>query len=67
MKNSLISLKVYYPFTQYTEIRELPKTSLIDLISQIGGSLGMLLGFSIFHLIELFEIIILVAFTFLQK
>ena len=67
MKNSLISLKVYYPFTQYTEIRELPKTSLIDLISQIGGSLGMLLGFSIFHLIELFEIIILIVFHFLQK
>ena len=67
MKNSLISLKVYYPFTQYTEIRELPKTSLIDLISQIGGSLGMLLGFSIFHLIELFEIVFLMMSSLLNE
>jgi hypothetical protein len=67
MKNSLISLKVYYPNTQYTEIREVQKTNLIDLISQIGGSLGMLLGFSIFHLIEIFEIVLLTITSLLNK
>jgi acid-sensing ion channel, other len=62
----LISLKIYYPNTQFTLISESPKTAIFDLISQIGGSLGMLLGFSIFHLVELFEIIILVLYTILK-
>ena len=55
----LISLKIYYPYTQFTLISESPKTAIFDLISQIGGSLGMLLGFSIFHLVELFENLLL--------
>jgi hypothetical protein len=62
----LISLKIYYPYTQFTLISESPKTAIFDLISQIGGSLGMLLGFSIFHLVELFEIVILVLYTILK-
>jgi hypothetical protein len=66
-KESLLSLKVYYSFTQFTEIREFPKTLLFDLVSQIGGSMGMLLGFSIFHLIELVEIIILVNLSFFRN
>ena len=66
-KESLISLKVYYSFTQYTEIREVPKTLVFDLISQIGGSLGMLLGFSIFHLIELIEVVVLVCLSFFRN
>jgi len=62
----LISINVFYPFTEYTLITESPKTFIFDLISQIGGSMGMLLGFSMFHLIELVEILLLVLFSFLH-
>ena len=55
-------VNVYYPYLQYTLIKEVPKTTAIDLFSQIGGSIGMFLGFSIFHLVELFEILFLVVY-----
>ena len=51
-------LSVFYPSMQYTEITQTPKTSLIDLISNLGGSIGIFLGFSIFSLIEIVEIFI---------
>ena len=60
----IVSMKIFYPFTQYTKISEEPKTNVFDLISQIGGSLGMLLGFSLFHLIEIIELFILVVISF---
>jgi len=62
MRENVISLKVFYPFTRYTLITESPKINFYDLLAQIGGSLGMLLGFSIFHLIELVEIILVIIF-----
>ena len=58
-------VNVYYPYLQYTKIREAPKASQIDLLSQIGGSLGMFLGFSLFHFVELFEIIFVCVYTLL--
>ena len=59
----LVSLNIFFPFTQYTEISQEPKLHVFELVSQIGGSMGMLVGFSIFHLLELFEILLLVLFT----
>jgi hypothetical protein len=66
IKDYMISLKIYYPFTRYTLITELPKTSWFELFAQIGGSMGMLLGFSIFHFIELGEIVILILWSLLS-
>ena len=63
MKQTLVSLKIYYSFTQYTLITESPKTGMFDLFSQVGGTLQIFLGFSIFHLIEIFEIIFVLMFS----
>ncbi len=51
------SVNVFYPYLDYTRITQSPKTLPIDLISQIGGSLGMLLSISLFHLLEFVEIL----------
>ena len=67
LKDVVISLKVYYPSNSYTFISESPKTSFFDLIAQIGGSLGLFLGFSIFHFIEIGEIIILMICDLFTK
>ena len=66
-KEYFLSLNVFYPYFQYTQITEIPKFTPIDLLSQIGGSLGMFLGFSLFHLIEIFELVITLAFSWLTK
>ena len=66
MRENLISLKVYYPLTQYTAITEVPKVHLFELFAQIGGSMGMLLGFSVFHFVEFFEVILLIVVTYFR-
>ena len=55
-----LSLNIYYTNLEYTEITEKPAFTPIDLLSQIGGSLGMFLGFSLFHFIELVEIFFII-------
>ena len=49
------SINIYYPSLKYTYISESPQTTVFGLLSSLGGSLGMFLGFSVFSLIELLE------------
>lgn len=60
-KSTWVSIKVYYTSLHYLEIKEFPKVTAIDLLSQIGGSLGMFISFSVFTLFELVELIILMV------
>jgi amiloride-sensitive sodium channel subunit alpha len=55
-QENFLSLNVYLSNNKYTQITEIPKISLIDLISSIGGSIGIFLGLSIFSLIEVLEL-----------
>ncbi len=64
--NLSLALNVFYPYLEYTEITESPKTSWFDLVSQVGGSLGVFLGLSVFHFLEVFEIILLTIFVLLK-
>ena len=61
LKHSLVSLNIYYDELGYTLIKEIPKCSLIDFISSIGGIIGLLLGTSFVSLMEIFEIIFLIS------
>lgn len=56
LRKSLVSFDVYYEDLQYTEIVQSPQYTIIDLISSIGGSLGLLLGASLLSLVELVEL-----------
>ena len=56
-KESHLVLNVYYPSVEYKEIVEIPKTNFLDLIANLGGVLGIFLGFSIFSLVEFAELI----------
>ena len=58
---------VYYPSLQYTLINETPKMSIFDLLTQIGGSLGMFVSFSIFSLFEMIEIFALLVYCLIKK
>jgi hypothetical protein len=66
-KKYFLMVNVYYPYLEYTKITETPKFTLIDLISQTGGSLGMFCSFSLFHFIEIIEIIIITVYILLKK
>jgi hypothetical protein len=53
------------PSFEYTIIEECPKTTLLELLGQIGGYLGLLVGISVITLFEILELIIIATFTFL--
>jgi hypothetical protein len=59
-KSTQAAFSVYYPSLKYTHISESPKTEIIDLFTQIGGSLGMFVSFSIFTIFEFIEVSILI-------
>ena len=54
------SINVFYTSLEYTVIAETPQTTLF---TQLGGSLGMFISFSVFTLFEAIEIIILILYA----
>ena len=66
-KDNFVYLNVFYPYMRYTEIYELPKVTLADLFANIGGSMGIFLGFSVFSIIELCELLVLIVYHTLCK
>ena len=65
--SSSLAFNIYFPYLEYTQITESPKTSWFDLISQIGGSIGIFLGLSVFHFLEIFEILFLIFYVLLKN
>jgi len=60
LRESIVSVAIYYEDLSYTVISKEPKISLLDLISSIGGIMGIFLGISFLSLLEIVEFIILV-------
>jgi hypothetical protein len=57
LKRSLVKLNINYRDLQYTLVEESQKTTWLDLLSNVGGTLGLFTGFSFLSLVELLEII----------
>ena len=57
MKRHYFGLRIYYQDTKYTLIEQQPKIQLADLISNIGGILGLFIGVSFLSFIEIVEIL----------
>jgi len=57
VSNTFFAFIVYYNDLQYTLIKQHPKIELFDLISNVGGTLGLFLGFSFISLLEAFEVL----------
>ena len=57
LHQSYYSISVFYNELKYTVIEDLPKTLFTDLVSNLGGIIGVFLGsslVSIFEFVELF-------------
>ena len=57
VSKTLFALRVYYHDLKFTLISQEPKIELFGLISNVGGTLGLFLGFSFISLLELLEIL----------
>jgi len=58
LKGGFIRIHIYYDSLDYTSITESVKFSGSDLISNIGGTLGLFIGISVLSFVEIIEIII---------
>jgi len=55
--NTFFSVNVYFEDLVYTLITQQAKYEVFDLVSSIGGIIGLFIGFSFISLLEIFEII----------
>jgi len=62
-----LHLLIFYNTLKYTSSTQNPKTEEFDLISNIGGILGLFIGCSFASFFEIFEIVIEVIFILFQK
>ncbi len=50
-------IKIFFGSLKYTSITQEPKMNFVDLISNIGGTFGLLIGFSFVTFFEIIEIL----------
>ena len=66
IKQSVLALNVFYDNLAYTEITQQPKMQIFDIISNVGGLLGLFIGISFLSVIEIFEIIFEIFYIILR-
>jgi hypothetical protein len=57
VSKTFFSINVYYQDLKYTLISQQPKIELFGLISNLGGILGLFIGFSFISLLEIIEVL----------
>jgi hypothetical protein len=66
-KQYFYSLNFYYSSTIYTYVSESPQMTFVDLLSALGGSLGMFVGLSVFSLLETFEVLFRILWVLIAE
>jgi hypothetical protein len=66
LKSRMASVAVYYDELGYTRIVETEKVLLIDLISSVGGQLGLFVGISFLSCAEIFDLMVNLIFIFIK-
>ena len=67
IKQSVLSLNVYYSDLSYMEYSQRAKTTLLDLVSNIGGIVGVFIGASFLSILEIAEVLIEVLSIFFTR
>jgi hypothetical protein len=67
IKENILQVNVFYDTTIVTVKDEVPKMSIEDLVSNIGGTLGLLIGISLLSFIEILEIFLEILFILFER
>ena len=57
IKEDIVNLRIYLDALLYTDIKEMESQTVLDLISNVGGTLGLFIGISLLSFIEILEIV----------
>ena len=55
--NSTATISIYYEEFVSTERKQIPKMTVLDLFSSVGGFLGLVLGASLLSFLEIAELV----------
>ena len=67
LRESIISLNVYFDCKDYTEIKERQLVTFDVLLGNLGGQLGLFLGLDVLSLVEVFEFIVVAYLSVFRK
>lgn len=67
LKQTLLSVSIFYDDLGFTQITEDPKMLPVDLVSNMGGILGLFIGISFLSLGEIFEVFFEIIFILFDK
>ena len=67
LRENILEVNIYYDSFIYTKTEESSVCTIIDLISNMGGTLGLLIGISLLSLVEILEIIIEMILTIFEN
>ena len=65
--DNYVFFNVYYENLQYTVIDQIAQMNVFDLISNIGGNLGLFIGISFLSFAELIELLVEIIYIILGK
>jgi hypothetical protein len=67
LKKSVARVQIFFDEMKETVVEESVKTELSDLISNLGGTLGLFLGLSFLSLIEFVEVLLQALFVLINN
>lgn len=67
LSKSMISFNVYYNDLKYTRISQIPKTKIVDLVSNMGGLFGLFIGISFISFAEILQVICEIVFILFEN
>ena len=67
LKKSLALINIFYEDLKYTKVSQIAKMNFEDLLSNVGGTLGLFIGISFLSIIEVFDLLLQVMFILVGK
>jgi hypothetical protein len=67
LEPNITLIKVFYRNLKFTYISQKPKMLFFDVLSNVGGTLGLFVGLSFVSLFEIIEILLELIFTLLSR
>ena len=67
LKKSMVSINLNYNELRFTQIEESQKTTIIDFVSNIGGTMGLFLGISFLSFFEIAEVLLEILFIWYEN
>lgn len=67
LKKSFLMINIYFDELKYTRVSESKRVTEVNLLSSIGGTLGLFLGVSVLSFFEFIELFIDILYIFFEN